>query len=74
MVEVWVVVAIIGVATSIITPLINRISTQNDLIRTQKETISTQGRTIDMLEVTGKLQERMYRALPEPKTSGGPET
>lgn len=66
MVEVWVVVAILGVATSIITPLVNRVVVQNELIRTQKETIALQGRTIDMMEITGKLQDKMLRALPPP--------
>lgn len=61
------VVAIIGIATSVIAPLASRITTQNELIRTQKQIIDTQARTIDMLEITGKLQDKMLRALPQPE-------
>jgi type II secretory pathway pseudopilin PulG len=69
MVEVWVVVALLGVATSIIAPLVNRITTQNEIIRTQKQTIDTQDRTITALEIAGKLQDKLLQALPQ---AGGP--
>lgn len=65
------VVAVIGVATSIITPLVNRISNQNEIIRTQKETIQTQDRLVTQLEVAGKLQDKMLGLLPPP---GGTKT
>lgn len=71
MVEVWVVVALIGVATSIITPLTVRITALNELNRTKDVTIETQRRTIDSLEITGKLQDKMLMALPQPRSPGG---
>jgi type II secretory pathway pseudopilin PulG len=70
LVDVWVVVAVIGVATSIITPLVGRVSTQNELIRTQRQTIDTQDRALSALEIAGKLQDKLYRTLPPPP--GGP--
>lgn len=70
MVEAWVVVAVIGLASTILGMMQSRITTQNEVIRTQKETIATQARSLDMLEVAGKLQDKLYRTLPPPP--GGP--
>lgn len=71
MVEVWVVVALIGIATTAIAPLVTRITTQNEVIRTQKETIATQDRMITGLEIAGRLQDKLLHLLPAP---GGPKT
>lgn len=60
------VVAVIGIATSVITPLVNRIVNQNEIIRTQKETIQTQDRLLTQLEVAGRLQDKMLGLLPPP--------
>jgi hypothetical protein len=70
-VEAWVVVAVLGGATTVIGWLVSRITTQNEVIRTQKTTIDTQARSLDMMEITGRLQDKMLQVIPSPR--GGPE-
>ncbi len=64
MVDGWVVALVVTVSLTIVGWLVARLTTQNEIIRTQRETIETQRRTIDNLEITGKLQDKLLRALP----------
>lgn len=72
MVEGWAVALIVSAAATAIGWLIARLTTQNEVIRTQKETIETQRRSIDQLEITGRLQDKLMAALPQPRSPGGP--
>lgn len=70
MVEGWVVAIVVTASLTAIGWLVSRMTTQNEVIRTQRETIETQRRAIDVLEITGKLQEQMFSALPRPRSGG----
>lgn len=64
MVDGWVVALIVTMSMTIVGWLVARLTTQNEVIRTQKETIETQRRMVDNLEITGKLQDKLLKALP----------
>lgn len=70
MIDGWVLALVVTGSFTIIGWLVARLTTQNDVIRTQERTIDTQERTIISLELAGKLQDKLLRALPAPP--GGP--
>lgn len=70
-VEAWVVGLIVTASIGILSWVVSRMTTQNELIRTQRETIDVLKRHNDRLEVAAEVTERVLSSLPQPRAPGG---
>jgi len=70
-VESWILAMVVTISLGVLSWVVSRMTTQNEVIRTQRETIEVQRRQIDRLEVAAEVTERVLSSLPQPRAPGG---